>query len=342
LETTLVMSSIIDVMSNQHLIRLEYAFRVPFACDEITCIRFLLTRKTTYLLICNYGIFKEMENTVLNRSIVVPVHGLFRLRRRGLTSSRRGLLGRRRRRGIIFYATSSHILGTKSGSRTLESDLLPIPTHPRRSEQDRIPLSFKNGTLLTHLGLSLLEDVDSAAFANLQESIDGDVVLGFNAKNGSSSMEDFQLGKLCCERFVSSARCKLWWMTPEWGNRTFDLSPETQFLLIEVQEGGPYAIFLPLIDRGAFRATLRPPKCGRFSENEIVLRIESGDDSVKAMKWNSVLYVAADWDPFQLLDRAIPSAARLSGGARPRSEKELPESLDVFGWCTWDAFYSSV
>lgn len=30
------------------------------------------------------------------------------------------------------------------------------------------------------------------------------------------------------------------------------------------------------------------------------------------------------------------------GGAAPRSTKSQPPSLDVFGWCTWDAFYSSV
>ena len=28
--------------------------------------------------------------------------------------------------------------------------------------------------------------------------------------------------------------------------------------------------------------------------------------------------------------------------ARPRQDKATPGSLDMFGWCTWDAFYSSV
>ena len=31
-----------------------------------------------------------------------------------------------------------------------------------------------------------------------------------------------------------------------------------------------------------------------------------------------------------------------AGGARPLREKPLPGLLDVFGWCTWDAFYSRV
>ena len=67
--------------------------------------------------------------------------------------------------------------------------------------------------------------------------------------------------QLQCNRFLAAARCKLWWMTPEWGSRASDLTPETQFLLLELKEGGPYAILLPLIDRDTFRGTLRPPGC---------------------------------------------------------------------------------
>lgn len=50
-------------------------------------------------------------------------------------------------------------------------------------------------------------------------------------------------------------------MTPEWGNTAADLPPETQFLLVAVEEGGPYAVLLPLIDSNTFRGTLRPPRC---------------------------------------------------------------------------------
>lgn len=34
---------------------------------------------------------------------------------------------------------------------------------------------------------------------------------------------------------------------------------ETQFLLAELEEGGGHVLLLPLIDGGAFRATLRAP-----------------------------------------------------------------------------------
>ncbi|EIE27114.1 raffinose synthase [Coccomyxa subellipsoidea C-169] len=131
-------------------------------------------------------------------------------------------------------------------------------------------------------------------------------------------------------------------MTPEWGRRALDIPPETQFLLLEVEEGGPYAIALPLIDNQTFRGTLRGPRRCSAADDEMVLRIESGDANVVGQNWANALYLAADSDPFALVERAVAAAAAMSGGAKPLREKQLPGLLDVFGWCTWDAFYSRV
>lgn len=73
-----------------------------------------------------------------------------------------------------------------------------------------------------------------------------------------------------------------------------------------------------------------------------MLRMESGDDSVLGKRWNRALYIATGPDPFKLIESAVADAAALSGGSKPLSEKQLPPTLDVFGWCTWDAFYSRV
>jgi hypothetical protein len=48
------------------------------------------------------------------------------------------------------------------------------------------------------------------------------------------------------------------------------------------------------------------------------------------------LYVCAGRDPFELVERGVAAAAKLSGGARPSREKEVPPSLDLFGWCAHD------
>ncbi|KAL4419946.1 hypothetical protein ABPG75_007044 [Micractinium tetrahymenae] len=103
-----------------------------------------------------------------------------------------------------------------------------------------------------------------------------------------------------------------------------------------------YALMLPLIDSGRFRATLRPPKGRAIPKDSLCLRLESGSPAVAATAWPSALLVAAGRDPYELTARAVAAAARLSGIARPRTEKPVPPSADVFGWCTWDAFYSMV
>ena len=63
--------------------------------------------------------------------------------------------------------------------------------------------------------------------------------------------------------------------------------------------------------------------------------MESGTDATQADRWSNVLLAAAGADPYELMDRAVVAAAALSGGARPRWDKEMPEALDYFGWCTW-------
>lgn len=75
---------------------------------------------------------------------------------------------------------------------------------------------------------------------------------------------------------------------------------------------------------------------------DAILRIESGDPTVKSSEWPSVALVSSGRDIYTLMEKAVTKAARLSGNARPRTEKNLPDCMNGFGWCTWDAFYSGV
>lgn len=79
-----------------------------------------------------------------------------------------------------------------------------------------------------------------------------------------------------------------------------------------------------------------------MQSESLVLRIDSGDKTVKAKSWDSSLLVVASWDLFEAVRRGMALAASLSGDAKPLHMKEQPASLDYFGWCTWDAFYSGV
>ena len=73
-------------------------------------------------------------------------------------------------------------------------------------------------------------------------------------------------------------RFKMWWMTQRMGTCGQDVPFETQFLLIEAQNGSDidgedqatYAVFLPVLE-GDFRAVLQGN-----DQNEIEICVESG------------------------------------------------------------------
>lgn len=191
---------------------------------------------------------------------------------------------------------------------------------------------------MTSTGAKILDGISNAKSCPID---DGMAVLGFSTVDDEAvSSHDFPLGTLCSTRFLALGRTSLWWMTPCWGDSSTSIPGETQFLLLELSDK-TYAVMLPLIHENAFRATLRPFPSSD-DHQQVALRIESGDVTVKASEWNSTLLVAAGTDPYELLQRAVTSAARFSGTAKHRSEKCVPSTMDYFGWCTWDAFYSKV
>eukprot|EP00887_Chlorella_sp_A99_P005610 scaffold1.g5610.t1 len=130
----------------------------------------------------------------------------------------------------------------------------------RALEQQRrhslLPIGLEGGAVVVGDGTVVLADVTPAA----TQACSGDLLtLSLEAPDGPTSLHDFSLGALRCKRWLACARNKLWWMTPEWGATARELPPETQFLLLELDDG-TYAIILPLIDQTAFRGTLRPPR----------------------------------------------------------------------------------
>ena len=155
------------------------------------------------------------------------------------------------------------------------------------------------------------------------------------------------LGTLQCHRLLASARVTRYWMGPAVGSRAHHVPHETQFLLVELEPGGPYAVCMPLTD-GSTRASLRgsmPPwkKPARSSKrgDELLLHAESGDTNVPTSGMRA-LYIAAGAEPYTLLRRAFAEVSDVLGTFKPLDKKVLPPSVDHFGWCTWDAFYSSV
>ncbi|KAF6261130.1 hypothetical protein COO60DRAFT_1637031 [Scenedesmus sp. NREL 46B-D3] len=136
---------------------------------------------------------------------------------------------------------------------------------PSLDHPGSIPLRLDGDAVKDAAGNTLLEQLSSLASLNARESAHGALVFGAASQHGPACCWDLTVGKLKFKRYLACARNKLWWMTPEWGSSLHTLPPETQFLLLQLDEGGSssssveqrYALLLPLID-GDFRGTLRP------------------------------------------------------------------------------------
>lgn len=134
------------------------------------------------------------------------------------------------------------------------------------------------------------------------------------------------------ERFVACYRFEPFWMLPAFGSREEEIPRETQYILVK-RSDGTFLLIVPLV-AGVFRCTLR----GRRGALEMTA--ESGDGCTAAAEVLGV-YIAVGRDPYALMESgAAAVATRL--GAVLRDARRLPDFVDEFGWCTWDAFYRNV
>ncbi|RZC65960.1 hypothetical protein C5167_009644 [Papaver somniferum] len=197
------------------------------------------------------------------------------------------------------------------------------------------------------LGNSILTDV--------HDNIDITPASGDDLMNGAfigvtsdqrGSRRVFPVGKLEGLRFMCSFRFKLWWMTQRMGSSGKEIPFETQFLIVEGHDGSHfddsdektavYTVFLPILE-GAFRAVLQGN-----ADNELEICLESGDPSVERFEGSHLVYVAAGSDPFHVITNSVKAVERHLQTFSHREKKKMPDMLNWFGWCTWDAFYTDV
>lgn len=145
----------------------------------------------------------------------------------------------------------------------------------------------------------------------------------------------FPVGDLpALARFTACHRYEPYWMKPAAGTRGGEVPIETQVLLYET-EAETCVLMVPLLD-GAFRAALQG-----VGEAGLELVAETGDPATVGTEVVG-LFVAAGQNPYALMPQAAQSVMRRMGTGRLRNEKQPPEFLDWFGWCTWDSFYQEV
>ncbi|XP_020242358.1 probable galactinol--sucrose galactosyltransferase 2 [Asparagus officinalis] len=170
-------------------------------------------------------------------------------------------------------------------------------------------------------------------------AMEGAVYLGAAAEEGKSSRHVFKLGVLRDHRLLSLFRFKIWWMIPRMGNSASDVPKETQMLLLEAKGDKNetfYIVLLPVLD-GLFRTSLQGN-----SSDELEFCIESGDPEVEESQFSEAVFVNYGDNPFDLMKDSMKILEELKGTFSPREKKKMPEMLDWFGWCTWDAFYFDV
>ena len=135
------------------------------------------------------------------------------------------------------------------------------------------------------------------------------------------------------KRFTSCHRFKPFWLQPASGRGEAEVKPETLWILAET-ESGNYTLIVPLLD-GPNRYSLTGSDAG------LVLVIETGDPALVVTP-GTALFVATGKDPYALLTDSAGAVAKHFGGRRLRIEKPIPDFVNLFGWCTWDAFYKDV
>ncbi|KOM46299.1 hypothetical protein LR48_Vigan07g000300 [Vigna angularis] len=157
----------------------------------------------------------------------------------------------------------------------------------------------------------------------------------------------FPIGKLEGLRFMCVFRFKMWWMTQRMGTCGQEVPFETQFLLVEAQSGSDidaeedqsaatYAVFLPLLE-GDFRAVLQGN-----DQNEIEICVESGCPAVEDFDGSHLVYIGAGSDPYEVITTSVKAVEKHLQTFAHRERKKMPDMLNWFGWCTWDAFYTNV
>ncbi|KAG8385961.1 hypothetical protein BUALT_Bualt03G0099600 [Buddleja alternifolia] len=207
-------------------------------------------------------------------------------------------------------------------------------------------LSLADGELRVYSNC-ILTDIHDNIFITPSTNNHGSFVGVKSDQRGSRLV--FPVGKLKGLRILCLFRYKLWWMTQWMGACGQDIPCETQFLMVEVPNSSQiaedgeeqlksvcYAVFLPILE-GDFRAVLQGNE-----HDELEICLESGDPSVQGFEGSHLVYVAAGLDPYSLIETSVKYLETHLQTFCHRDNKEMPDMLNWFGWCTWDAFYTDV
>lgn len=134
------------------------------------------------------------------------------------------------------------------------------------------------------------------------------------------------------QRFMACYRYTSCWMQAAYGSKKTDLPTETQFVLLELEDG--YLALHLLVD-GEVRCSLEQD-AGRW-----LIRLETGNPGIPCPETRAALMT---WGkhPHEVAQRAAEGIRKLLGTVRLREDKHFPKSAKNLGWCSWNAFYEDL
>ena len=135
------------------------------------------------------------------------------------------------------------------------------------------------------------------------------------------------------DRFVCSYRDEPFFMRAKAGSRVEDIPLETQWLGVRHADGSCSVYFSMAFE--VFRT------CFYGREGQLWVSAITGDDAVTGTSFCACYRIDGE-NFYELVRRGAESLSRRFGTCRLRWEKQMPEIMDLFGWCTWDSFYDQV
>ena len=254
---------------------------------------------------------------------------------------------------------------------TLALSLIPIDTQEAEGVYN---MHVHNTDICAEVEGSLVPVVfrvpSSSSLMSFEQDAGGGVFVNFTFSK-AEALHDIKVGLLPgTSDIMCHSRIKRWWMAPFFPENVDEIPIETQMLLMQTPVGKPttietllrltngtiaslppashrmiYSVIMPLVDyHTGFRTTLFGWNEGGFPAGDGVLaaRSESGDDMVTSASIPNALFIATGRDPYKLLDYAFRTVSAKMRTFKVRTDKLPIPGLDGFGYCTWDAFYSSV
>lgn len=133
-----------------------------------------------------------------------------------------------------------------------------------------------------------------------------------------------------CLRYMANYRSIQWWCDPHFSEKLGDMPKDTQFLIIQRQDG-LFEVFVPIVSERY--------KCVFEGKNNDIFtaRIFSQYKQLYECECPAFAYAIGE-NPLELTEKCVETALNeINSRTRMRKNRRYPELFDYLGWCSWDA-----